>query len=30
MERAGMRQDEEPFWKQYHCIFGWIAQTTYT
>ncbi|KZT72100.1 MFS general substrate transporter [Daedalea quercina L-15889] len=30
MEEAGLTQDEEPFWKQYHCIFGWVAQTTYT
>ncbi|KAH9839496.1 MFS general substrate transporter [Rhodofomes roseus] len=30
MEQAGLKGDEEPFWKQYHCIFGWIAQTTYT
>ncbi|KAH9935514.1 MFS general substrate transporter [Fomitopsis serialis] len=30
MEEAGLTNDEEPFWKQYHCIFGWVAQTTYT
>ncbi|KZT11004.1 MFS general substrate transporter [Laetiporus sulphureus 93-53] len=30
MANAGSKADQEPFWKQYHCIFGWIAQTTYT
>ncbi|EMD37869.1 hypothetical protein CERSUDRAFT_105749 [Gelatoporia subvermispora B] len=29
MHAAGIKADEEPFWKQYHCIFGWVAQTTY-
>ncbi|PFH52032.1 hypothetical protein AMATHDRAFT_74530 [Amanita thiersii Skay4041] len=26
---AGISADVEPFWKQYRCIFGFIAQTTY-
>ncbi|TFK93733.1 MFS general substrate transporter [Polyporus arcularius HHB13444] len=29
MHEAGMDQDSEPFIKQYHCIFGWVAQTAY-
>ena len=29
MHAAGLKVDEEPFHKQYHCIFGWVAQTTY-
>ncbi|OSX66289.1 hypothetical protein POSPLADRAFT_1064677 [Postia placenta MAD-698-R-SB12] len=29
MENSGLTVDQEPFWKQYHCIFGWVAQTTY-
>ncbi|KAI0344691.1 MFS general substrate transporter [Trametopsis cervina] len=30
MHAAGIRNDDEPFWKQYRCIFGWVAQTAYT
>ncbi|KAL6298254.1 MFS general substrate transporter [Sparassis latifolia] len=30
MQSVGLNGEEEPFWKQYHCIFGWVAQTTYT
>ncbi|KAI0930505.1 hypothetical protein AcV5_007194 [Taiwanofungus camphoratus] len=30
LQDTGLKVDQEPFWKQYHCIFGWIAQTTYT
>ncbi|KZT62762.1 MFS general substrate transporter, partial [Calocera cornea HHB12733] len=26
---AGISQDTKPFWKQWHCIFGWVAQTAY-
>lgn len=26
---AGISQDDKPFWKQWHCIFGWVAQTGY-
>ena len=29
MHEAGLAKDEEPFRKQYRCIFGWVAQTTY-
>ena len=29
MHSAGLKADEEPFRKQYHCIFGWAAQTAY-
>ena len=29
MHAAGFQSDQEPFRKQYHCIFGWVAQTTY-
>jgi len=29
MHAVGLRSDDEPFWKQYRCIFGWVAQTTY-
>ncbi|KAM5532845.1 hypothetical protein V8D89_013486 [Ganoderma adspersum] len=29
MREAGLTNDEEPFLKQYHCIFGWAAQTAY-
>ena len=29
MREAGLTADEEPFRKQYHCIFGWVAQTAY-
>ncbi|KAI0081342.1 MFS general substrate transporter [Panus rudis PR-1116 ss-1] len=29
MHEVGLSNDEEPFWKQYKCIFGWIAQTAY-
>lgn len=29
MHEVGLRGDEEPFWKQYHCVFGWVAQTCY-
>ena len=29
MHEAGMTNDSKPFYKQYHCIFGWVAQTTY-
>ncbi|TFY74485.1 hypothetical protein EWM64_g9527, partial [Hericium alpestre] len=27
---AGKEKDVGPFWKQYRCVFGWIAQTSYT
>lgn len=29
MQEKGIKEDEGPFYKQYRCIFGWIAQTTY-
>ena len=29
MHNAGMDNDSKPFRKQYHCIFGFVAQTTY-
>ncbi|KAI0683229.1 MFS general substrate transporter [Cytidiella melzeri] len=29
MHAVGIRSDDEPFWKQYRCIFGWVAQTAY-
>ncbi|KAI0703379.1 MFS general substrate transporter [Cerioporus squamosus] len=29
MHEAGMDQDSKPFLQQYHCIFGWVAQTAY-
>ena len=29
MHEVGIDQDSKPFYKQYHCIFGWVAQTTY-
>lgn len=29
MHEAGLVQDSKPFYKQYHCIFGWVAQTVY-
>ncbi|KAF5351952.1 hypothetical protein D9756_007434 [Leucocoprinus leucothites] len=29
IHEAGIHNDEAPFWKQYRCIFGFIAQTTY-
>lgn len=25
----GIEDDAGPFWKQYRCIFGWVAQTAY-
>ncbi|KAG9316695.1 major facilitator superfamily domain-containing protein [Chiua virens] len=28
LQDTGM-QDDAPFWKQYHCIFGFVAQTAY-
>ncbi|PSR79657.1 hypothetical protein PHLCEN_2v6958 [Hermanssonia centrifuga] len=30
MHEVGLKTDDEPFWKQYRCIFGWVAQTAYT
>ncbi|KAI0358398.1 MFS general substrate transporter [Trametes cingulata] len=29
MHEVGMTNDKDPFWKQYRCIFGWVAQTAY-
>ncbi|KXN90169.1 Glucose/galactose transporter [Leucoagaricus sp. SymC.cos] len=29
VHEAGIHNDEESFWKQYRCIFGFVAQTTY-
>ncbi|KAI0093231.1 MFS general substrate transporter [Irpex rosettiformis] len=29
MHAVGIRNDDEPFRKQYRCIFGWVAQTAY-
>ncbi|TCD71567.1 hypothetical protein EIP91_007314 [Steccherinum ochraceum] len=29
MHEAGIVSDQGPFWKQWRCIFGWVAQTTY-
>ncbi|KAH7888617.1 MFS general substrate transporter [Phlebopus sp. FC_14] len=26
---AGLKADQGPFWKQYRCIFGFVAQTAY-
>ena len=23
MHAVGLKSDDEPFWKQYRCIFGW-------
>lgn len=25
MHEVGLTNDDEPFWKQYRCIFGWCA-----
>ena len=30
IHRAGIHTDEESFWKQYKCIFGFVAQMSYT
>ncbi|XP_006460935.1 hypothetical protein AGABI2DRAFT_204277 [Agaricus bisporus var. bisporus H97] len=29
IHEVGIRADEEPFWKQYRCIFGFVAQMAY-
>ncbi|KAI0328623.1 MFS general substrate transporter [Cubamyces sp. BRFM 1775] len=29
MHEVGLTNDNESFWKQYRCIFGWVAQTAY-
>ncbi|EJU06375.1 MFS general substrate transporter [Dacryopinax primogenitus] len=29
LKGAGISQDTKPFWQQWHCIFGWVAQTAY-
>jgi len=29
LQVAGISTDEKPFWKQWHCILGWVAQTGY-
>ncbi|KAI9062939.1 MFS general substrate transporter [Trametes sanguinea] len=29
MHEVGLTNDKDPFWKQYRCIFGWVAQTAY-
>ncbi|CDO70598.1 hypothetical protein BN946_scf184656.g13 [Trametes cinnabarina] len=29
MHDVGLTNDKDPFWKQYRCIFGWVAQTAY-
>ena len=29
MQQKGIVEDVGPFYKQYRCIFGWVAQTTY-
>ncbi|OJT10475.1 Glucose/galactose transporter, partial [Trametes pubescens] len=29
MHDVGLTNDKEPFWRQYRCIFGWVAQTAY-
>ncbi|KAK7687190.1 hypothetical protein QCA50_009694 [Cerrena zonata] len=29
MHEVGITNDDEPFMKQYRCIFGWVAQTAY-
>ncbi|KAI0790771.1 MFS general substrate transporter [Abortiporus biennis] len=29
MHEVGLTNDDQPFWKQYRCIFGWVAQTAY-
>lgn len=29
IHEAGIRVDEESFWKQWRCIFGFVAQTAY-
>ncbi|KAH9858758.1 MFS general substrate transporter [Lenzites betulinus] len=29
MHDVGMTNDDESFWKQYRCLFGWVAQTAY-
>ncbi|CAL1707329.1 unnamed protein product [Somion occarium] len=29
MHEVGLTNDDQPFLKQYRCIFGWVAQTAY-
>lgn len=29
MQDVGLQDDQGPFWKQYRCIFGFVAQTAY-
>jgi FHS family L-fucose permease-like MFS transporter len=29
MHEAGIRKDHESFWKQYRCLFGFVAQFAY-
>lgn len=29
IQHAGISETKEPFWKQYRCIFGFVAQTAY-
>ncbi|KAF8556322.1 MFS general substrate transporter [Imleria badia] len=29
IQGAGLQDDQGPFWKQYRCIFGFVAQTAY-
>ncbi|KAF8621533.1 hypothetical protein AX15_007705 [Amanita polypyramis BW_CC] len=29
IRQAGISEDNEPFWKHYRCIFGFVAQTAY-
>jgi len=29
VRQSGVSDNKEPFWKQYRCIFGFVAQTAY-
>jgi len=29
LQTAGLQEDQGPFWKQYRCIYGFVAQTAY-
>lgn len=29
IHQVGIEDDAGPFWKQYRCVFGWVAQTAY-
>lgn len=29
IHQVGIKVDEQPFWKQWRCIFGFVAQMAY-